>query len=145
MRYVSCLLFQSQLSVAKSGQEACLRTPFPSLASHRIIYTYIDGRRECLGADSLRVSRVWRYLDHERLLPHNVSPRFVISTVLTSPSYIYYQTIYALYVVLRRPLEKFISRAGPLSDRHFKWIKAIARVVFQASSSVFCSRDPCDR
>ena len=37
----------------------------------------------------------------------------------------------------RRPLDSFVSHAGPLSDRHFRWIKAIARVVFQASSSAW--------
>ena len=35
--------------------------------------------------------------------------------------------------VRHRPLDAFLTGAGPLPDRHIRWIKAIARVVFQAS------------
>ncbi|CAM9827660.1 unnamed protein product [Ascophyllum nodosum] len=36
-----------------------------------------------------------------------------------------------LLTEIAMPLDSFVSHAGPLSDRHFRWIKAIARVVFQ--------------
>lgn len=35
-----------------------------------------------------------------------------------------------------RPLDAFLVEAGPLTDRHIKWIKAIARIIFQASPSM---------
>ncbi|CAM9827730.1 unnamed protein product [Ascophyllum nodosum] len=36
-----------------------------------------------------------------------------------------------LLMEMATPLNSFLSHAGPLSGRHFGWIKAIARVVFQ--------------
>ncbi|CAN0058885.1 unnamed protein product, partial [Ascophyllum nodosum] len=36
-----------------------------------------------------------------------------------------------LLTEIATPLDSFLSHAGPLYNRHFRWIKAIARVVFQ--------------
>lgn len=36
-----------------------------------------------------------------------------------------------LLMEIGMPLDSFLAQAGTLSDRHFKWIKAIARVVYQ--------------
>ncbi|CAM9571594.1 unnamed protein product, partial [Ascophyllum nodosum] len=46
-----------------------------------------------------------------------------------------------LLMEIAMPLDSFLVLAGPLFDRHFRWIKAIARVVFQLLQFIVSADD----